>query len=66
MATESDLRDILLNARLVDLLRRKTEAELLGYGTKTYEALIEIYHMEIAEIEDTRSKQPNAPRTQAA
>jgi hypothetical protein len=39
----------------------KTEAELKGYSTKTYEALIEIYQMEIAEIEDARrSDMPDA------
>jgi hypothetical protein len=49
MATEA--RDILLRARLVDLYRRKTEAEFMGQSTVAYEALIEIYRMELDEIE---------------
>ena len=49
MANES--RDLLLYARLVDLHRRKTEAQMMGYGTKVYDALIELYRLELAEIE---------------
>ena len=42
---------MLLYARLIDLHRRKTEAELLNYGTKAHEALIELSELEFAEIE---------------
>jgi RNA polymerase-interacting CarD/CdnL/TRCF family regulator len=59
---ENDTGDILLNARLIDLHRRKTEAELKGYGTKPYETLIELCQLEIAEIEDARrSRYQDAP-----
>jgi hypothetical protein len=54
---KNDSRDLLLYARLVDLHRRKTEAELMGYGTKTYEMLIALYQQEVAEIEAARSAQ---------
>jgi hypothetical protein len=63
---ENDTRDFLLYARIADLHCRKTEAELMGYGTKTYEALIEIYQIEIAEILEARSKRPDGPKTEAA
>lgn len=49
MANES--RDLLLYARLVDLHRRKTDAEMMGYGTTVYDALIQLYRLELAEIE---------------
>lgn len=63
---ETNSRDILLYARLVDLHRRKTEAELRGYGTKTYETLIELYQREVAEIVEARSKQLGDPKPEAA
>jgi hypothetical protein len=56
MIMGNDTRDLLLYARLVDLHHRKTEAALMGYRTKTYETLIELYQMEIAEIEAARLK----------
>ncbi len=52
----NDTRDILLYARLVDLQRRKTEAKRMGYGTKLHDALIKLYEMELAEIEEACSK----------
>jgi hypothetical protein len=63
---ENDTRDLLLCARIADLHCRKTEAELMGYGTKTYEALIEIYQIEIAEILDARAKRLGPAKTEAA
>jgi hypothetical protein len=63
---ENDTRDILLYGRIADLRRRKTEAELMGYGTKTYEALIEIYQIEIAEILEARSSRSDGLKTEAA
>ena len=54
---ENHLRDILLYGRLIDLHRRKTEAELMGYGTNAYRALIEVYEMQLAEILAARSQQ---------
>lgn len=59
---EETSRALLLYARLVDLHRRKTEAELMGYGIKAYDALIELYELELAEIEnadETRGRQTN-------
>ena len=49
MANET--RDLLLYARLVDLHRRKTEADMMGRSTTVYDALIELYRLELAEIE---------------
>jgi hypothetical protein len=49
---ETDPRLLRLFGRLVDLHRRKTEAQLLGYDTKTYETLIDLYMQELAEIEE--------------
>jgi hypothetical protein len=51
---ESDTRDILLYARLVDLHRRKTEAELMGFNTRAYDALVALYELELAEIAEAR------------
>jgi hypothetical protein len=47
----SDTPDVLLYARLVDLHRRKTEAEMLGHSTIVYDALIKVYQLELAEID---------------
>jgi hypothetical protein len=52
----NNTRDLLLYSRLIDLHRRKTEAELMGYCSRAYQALIEIYEMELAEIEEDQSK----------
>jgi hypothetical protein len=52
MAAEA--RDILLYARLVDLHRRKTEAEMKGQSTVVFDALMDIYRQEIDEIEAAR------------
>ena len=60
MATEA--RDILLRARLVDLYRRKAEARLMGQSTVAYEALIEIYRMELDEIEASQRANRNSRR----
>ena len=49
MANEA--RDLMLYARLVDLHRRRTEAEMMGHSTKVHDALIELYRLELAEIE---------------
>jgi hypothetical protein len=51
---KSDTRDILLYARLVDLLHRKTEAELMGFDTRACDALVALYELELAEIEEAR------------
>jgi hypothetical protein len=59
-------RDILLYGRLVDLHRRKTEAELMGFGTHAYDALIQFYELELAEIEEARSKQSDGTKPEAA
>jgi hypothetical protein len=54
---ENDTRDILVPARLVDLHRRKAEAEKKDYSTKTHiETLIEVYQLEVAEIDEARRK----------
>ena len=60
---ENGFRAFLLYARLVDLNRRKTEAELINFGTKVYDALIELYELELAEIEKAEQarKQRNDP-----
>jgi hypothetical protein len=62
----NDSHDLLLYARLVDLHRRKTEAELMGYGTNAYRALIEVYEMQLAEVLAARSKQSGGPKPEAA
>ena len=54
---ENKSRDILLYGRLADLHRRKTEAELMGFGSNVYDALIKLYEMELAEIEEAQAKQ---------
>ena len=54
---ENKSRDILLYGRLVDLHRRKTEAELMGLGSRVYDALIKLYETELAEIEEAQAKQ---------
>jgi hypothetical protein len=43
--------DYLLYSELVELHRRRTEAELMGYRTKAYDALIAFYKMKLPEIE---------------
>ncbi len=53
---ETDSRAALLFARLIDLHRRKTEAELLGHDTAVYDALIEAYKLELAQIEEVSAK----------
>jgi hypothetical protein len=58
--------DLLLYSRLVDLHRRKTEAELMGFGTRAYQARIELYEIELAEIEEARSKQSQGSIPDAA
>jgi hypothetical protein len=52
----NDTTDLLLYARLIELHRRKTEAELLGCSSKAHEVLIELYEMELAEVQEARSK----------
>lgn len=63
---EETPRAFLLYARLVDLHRRKTEAELMGYGIKAYDALIELYELELAEIENIEAKRKQQANPGAA
>jgi len=63
---EENSRALLLYARLVDLHRRKTEAELMGYGIKAYAALIELYELELAEIERAEEKRKHQANPEAA
>jgi hypothetical protein len=63
---ENHSRAILLYGRLIDLNRRKREAELMGFSIKAYEALIQFYELELAEIEEARSKQSDGTKPEAA
>jgi len=63
---ENDSRALLLYARLVDLHRRKTEAELMNYGTKVYDALIELYELELAEVERAERARAQGANPKAA
>ena len=63
---ENDSRALLLYARLVDLHRRKTEAELMNYGTKVYDALIELYELELAEVERVERAREQGANPKAA
>jgi hypothetical protein len=63
---EETSRAFLLYARLVDLHRRKTEAELTGYGIKAYDALIELYEVELAELESAEEKRQRQANSEAA
>ena len=55
-----DTRNIPLYARLVDLHRRRTEAEMMGKSTVVYDALIKVYRLDIDEIEASRRAKEDA------
>jgi hypothetical protein len=52
---DTDLRDILLCPELLEMHWRKTEAELKGYSSIAYNAMIAFYKVELAKMGKVRS-----------
>ena len=53
---DTDLRDILLCSELLEMHWRKTEAELKGYSSIAYNAMIAFYKVELAKMGKDRSE----------
>jgi hypothetical protein len=54
---DANLRDILLCSELLEMHWRKTEAELKGYRSITYNAIIAFYKVELAKMGKVPSEQ---------
>jgi hypothetical protein len=60
----NELSDFLLYSELIELHRRKTEAELKGFSPKAYDAVIAFYKLELlksAKEEPDRDARNSSP-----
>jgi hypothetical protein len=55
-AMDTDLRDILLCSELLEMHWRKTDAELKGYSSIAYNAMIASYKVELAKMGNVRAE----------